>query len=184
MKIDRNKFTAEELRQYEKLIAKALVQDDPDEDEQSKAPENDKENKKPLPELAEALKRLDRLEKIIERSKLSSIARKYSMLGEDEEELTNTLGKLKKSDEASYNAYISVLDKSLDLVQKSGLFTEIGKSGIGVAGCSALDKIQSAASELQKADPKLDRTSAIAKAWDNHPELAYEYDMEYRMRGV
>ncbi len=174
MIIDRSKFNAEELKQYEALTAKARVQDDSGGSERTKA------EKKPVPELAAALKRLERLEKIIEHSQLADIARKYSMLGEDEDELANTLGKLKNTDEASYNAYISALDKSLALVHKSGLFTEIGRSGMGITGGSVLDRIQAAATEIQKSDPALSRTVAIAKAWDSHPELAHEYDMEYR----
>ena len=41
------------------------------------------------------------------------------------------------------------------------------------------DKIAAAATELQKADPALDRTAAVAKAWEAHPELVQEYDAEY-----
>ncbi len=174
MIIDRSKFSAEELKQYEALTAKARVPDD------SVGKEGTEAEKKPVPELAAALKRLERLEKIIEHSQLAGIARKYSMLGEDEEELMDTLGKLKNTDEASYNAYIATLDKSLALVHKSGLFAEIGKSGMGIAGGSVLDRIQAAAAEIQKSDPALSRTAAIAKAWDSHPELADEYDLEYR----
>ncbi len=174
MIIDRSKFNAEELKQYEALIAKARVQDG------SGGKEGAEEEKEPVPELAAALKRLERLEKIIEHSQLAGIARKYSMLGEDEEELANTLGKLKNTDEASYNACIAALDKSLALVHKSGLFTEIGKSGMGMTGGSVLDRIQAAATEIQKSDPALSRTSAIAKAWDSNPELAREYDLEYQ----
>ncbi len=172
MIIDRSKFNAEELKQYEALTAKARVQDD--------SGGKEKTENKPVPELAAALKRLERLEKIIEHSQLAGIARKYSMLGEDEDELANTLGKLKNTDEASYNAYIAALDKSLALVHKSGLFTEIGKSGIGITCGSVLDRIQAAATEIQQSDPALSRTAAIAKAWDSHPELAHEYDLEYR----
>jgi len=172
MIIDRSKFSAEELKQYEALTAKARVQDDSGGKEVTE--------KKPVPELAAALKRLERLEKIIEHSQLAGIARKYSMLGEDEEKLTDTLGKLRRTDEASYNAYIAALDKSLELVHKSGLFAEIGKSGMGLTGGSVLDRIQAAADEIQRADPKLSRAAAIARAWESHPELAHEYDMDYQ----
>ncbi len=174
MRIDKSKFNADELRLYEKLIAKAVVHD---EDDAVRKPES-----KPAPELTAAIKRLERLEKIIEHSELAGLARKYSLLGEDEDELADTLGKLKKSDIASYNAYIAALDKSLGLIQKSGLFSEIGKSGPGFSGSSVVDKIQKAATALQKADPGLDRLSAVSKAWENNPELVREYDAEYRAR--
>lgn len=179
MLIDKNRFTAEELRQYENLTAKGRVPESEMHDDER---ERKSQRENPSPELAEALKRLERLEKLIERSRLADVARKYTALGEDENELAETLGKLKKSDPASYDAYISVLDRSLELAKSSGLFTEIGKSGMSGAGGSVLDKINIAASEFQKSDPSLSRATAVAKAWESHPELAYEYDMEYRAK--
>ncbi len=169
MKIDKSRFGKEELSQYEALIAKAVVRDEPESEKPGE----------PAPELKAALKRLERLEKIIEHSELADIARKYTLLGEDEDELADTLGRLKKSDAASYNAYVAALDKSLSLIRKSGIFSEIGKSGSGFSGSGAVDKIGEAATALQSADPGLSRVSAIAKAWENHPELIREYENEY-----
>ncbi len=172
MKIDKSRFSKEELSQYEALISKAVVGEEPEEEKPGE----------PAPELKAALKRLERLEKIIEHSELADVARKYALLGEDEEELADTLGRLKKSDAASYNAYIAALDKSLSLIQKSGLFSEIGKSGRGFSGSGAVDKIEEAAAALQESDPGLSKVSAVAKAWENHPELIREYEAEYAIR--
>ena len=133
------------------------------------------------PELTAALERLATLEKSVEMKEFTDVAKKYAPLGENEETLAQTLYDMKKSSEANYNAYIAVLDKSLGLVEKSGLFTEIGKSTSGAAG-GVIDKIEAAASEIQKSDASLSRDEAIAKAWENNPNLIAEYDDEYKAR--
>lgn len=128
--------------------------------------------------LTAALERLANLEKSIEMERCAVVAQKYALLGDDPQTLTQTLYEMKKSNPANYDAYIQVLDKSLDLVQKSGLFDEIGKSGSG-AGSSTLDKINSVATEIRKANPSLSAAAAQAQAWETHPELVEEYDAAY-----
>lgn len=199
MKIDKSVFSAEELAQYEALIAKAKV--DPEaaeeemEDEKPAIPpventeeaeaeveaevEEEEETKKSVnPELAAALARLEKLEKSAEMKEFSDIAKKYALLGEDEEELAKNLYEMKKSNEANYNAYIGVLDKSLAIVEKSGLFTEIGKSTTGKTVSGAEAKAIAKANEIRKSHPGMSETEAIAKAWED-PEIMAEYDAEY-----
>jgi hypothetical protein len=123
---------------------------------------------------------MEQLEKSLEMKELIKTAQKYEIIGEKPEDLAKTLYTLKKSDEAGYASYIAMLDKALALVQKSGLFTEIGKaSHDGTAGSSPVEKIQTIAAEIQKADPNLDHISAVNKAWEQHPELVQEYENEY-----
>lgn len=210
IKIDKSVFTAEERAAYEALIAKATVDPEATEEEmreevrmkerKGKRPEievdyeddedveMDKGNTKKCstrksasPELAKAMERLETLEKSIEMKEFTEIAKKYAPLGEKEEELAQTLYDMKKSNEANYNAYISILDKSLGLVEKSGIFAEIGKSayGAGLAG-NAVAKVEAVASEIMKSDTTISREMAIAKAWETHPELVAEYEAEYR----
>ena len=90
---------------------------------------------------------------------------------------------MKKSGDGVYNEYISVLDKSLDVLNKSGLFGEIGKSAYqsaptygGIAKSDAETKIDAIAADIMKSNPTMDRVQAIAKAWEEHPELAVEYE--------
>lgn len=211
IRIDKSRFTPEEMAQYQALLAKASVdpegnQDEAEEDlppvparEPAEAPEPEPEaemaeeeevetekcsnrtRKSADPALAAALTRLEALEKSAELEKLTGIAKKYEPLGEDTAELAQTLYDLSKSDNpANYDAYIKVLDKSLDLVNKTGIFAEIGKSSRGDDAGSVEAKIEAAASDIQKSDPTLDRTQAIAKAWEAHPELVAEYEQEYR----
>ena len=135
------------------------------------------------PQLTAALERMEKLEKSIAMQEFTEIAKKYAPLGEKEEELAQTLYDMKKSNEANYDAYISVLDKSLDLVEKSGIFAEIGKSGsaYGATG-GTVGKVEAIASEIRKSDPSMSYEASIAKAWENNPELIAEYDREYNAR--
>lgn len=215
MRIDKSKFSPEELAQYTALVAKATVPDNesdpsgnpapesaPAGGETNKgeptqkgapspgtAPENPAPSGDPSPEdtkksevppaLAAALERMERMEKSIEMKGLEELAKKYEPMGEKPAELAATLYGLKKSSTASYDAYLKLLDKNLELFEKSGLFGEIGKSGNRGGGGSVIEKIHAAAAELQKADPTMDHTMAVAKAWETHPELVQEYDAEY-----
>jgi len=186
MTIDKSRFSPQELAQYEALIARAKVPDndtvEPTTYSNVKQPNNASSTERTQPlisALSAALERLKRLELLMEHRELAAVARKYAPLGENEDELIATLSHLKQTDEASYNTYLSALDKSLNLVRKSGLFSEIGKNNRFAGGGSIADKIQAEAAELQRADPKLSRADAVARAWENHPEWIAEYDKQY-----
>lgn len=207
IKIDKSVFTPDELNTYKALIAKATVDPEAGEDEMEKEMPGkgkrrpdievefdddhfdddeikglDKSCKKSAdPQLAAALNRLETLEKSLAMKEFSEIAKKYAPIGENEEELAKTLYEMKKSNEANYDAYIGILDKSLGLVEKSGIFAEIGKStgGYSVAG-GAVEKVEAIAADIMKSDTSISREHAIAKAWEDHPELVAEYDREYR----
>lgn len=198
LKIDKSVFTAEELEQYEALIAKATVDTEANKEEEEKkaAPPKKTEKKEeveegmekkkceksaePSPELKAALEEVANLKKSFEMQEMTQVAKKYASLGKKEEELGQILYDMKKSNEANYNAYIAVLDEHLALVEKSGVFTEIGKGDRGAANGGVLDKIEAAATEIQKSDASMSRVQAVAKAWENHPELVAEYDAEYK----
>jgi len=213
MKIDKSVFTADELVQYEALIAKAKVdpeageeemedekpsffgrknppmrkEDDPmdeedfydEEDLEEEDMDKSRCKKGMSPEMEAAMKRLAILEKSYAMKEFTEIAKKYAPLGEDETELAKTLYDMKQSNEANYNAYISILDKSLGMVEKSGIFAEIGKSTSG-AGGNVLARVDAAADDIMKSDASITKEQAIAKAWENHPELIAEYEAEYR----
>ena len=204
MKIDKSKFSAEELAQYEALIAKATVPEPEGTEpkpQKPKQPESESTQPPKAQTPAEGVKpaetqksandtllgtldsvqaRMEQLEKSLEMKELIKTAQKYEIIGEKPEELAKTFYTLKKSDETGYTAYIAMLDKALALVQKSGLFTEIGRaSHDGTAGSNPVEKIQAIAAEIQKADPNLDHISAVNKAWEQHPELVREYENEY-----
>lgn len=202
MKIDKSRFTPDELMTYKSLIAKAVVEPDEDamkedqpvpedtprkrvfEEAMTEEEETEKSNcKKSDPVLAAALERMERLEKSIEMKQFTDIAKRYAALGENEDELAQNLYAMYKSDPDNYAAYVKILDKSLGMVEKSGLFQEIGKStgAYGAAG-GTVEKVEQIADDIMKSDSSMTRAQAIAKAWGDHPELVAEYDAEYRGR--
>ena len=194
MRIDKSRFSPEELYQYNALIAKGKVEDDeegyvPEVDEAEKAavedeeyeyePEEEETEKALHPAVKKALEEVEELKKNYEMQALHEVAKKYAPLGKKEEELADTLYEMKKSSDYVYNSYIAALDEQLEFVNKSGLFTEIGKSRAGVAGGNVVAKIESIATDIQKSMPELSRVEAVQKAWDNNPELLEEYENEY-----
>lgn len=204
IKIDKSVFTPEELDTYNALIAKAMVDpeaaekemdtEDPDfpprkkkrffEEEEQVETEKCNTRKSANPQLEAAMERLETLEKSLEMKEMTEIAKKYAPLGEKEDELAEILYEMKKSNDANYEAYIGVLDKSLDLIEKSGIFAEIGKSGAAYGSAhgtanGTLSKIETIATEIQKSDANITREAAIAKAWETNPDLIAEYEREY-----
>ena len=69
---------------------------------------------------------------------------------------------LKAAGGTAYSDMIAVLDQAVETVEKSGAFSEIGKSGHGSNAAGAVE----------------DYTAAMAKAWEDHPELMDEYEDE------
>lgn len=205
--IDKSRFTDEQLAAYEELVAIGKAEVDPaanqeqmEGEESTVQPAQKKTTEKAevdnmtdtqksapeapemAPELKAALDELASLKKSFEMNEMLEVAKKYApALGKDEKKLAQTLYDMKKSNEANYNAYIDILAESAALVEKSGTFAEIGKSGHGGNG-SALTgseaKADAKAKEIMKADPNMSYTEAIAKAWED-PELMAECDAEY-----
>lgn len=203
VRIDKSLFDATELEQYYALIAKASVAVDDEEDEdapdfefetpeqteeqgeEEEKEEAEKEEKKfeksaISPEIIAMREELAELRKSYEMKEYAEIAKKYAPLGKDEAELATKLYDMKKSNEANYNAYIEVLDEHLEMVNKSGLFQEIGKSAGGYNNTGKTqDKIWAKAEAYMKSGAAKDYTAAVAKAWQESPELMEEYDAEY-----
>ena len=189
-KIDKTKFDAEDLANWNRLIAKGMVQVDPADDNDHledgpTAPVVEKSAPTEVQLPAFVQDAIAKSEAFIEEQKQKEqieVAKKYDILGQKPEELGKQLYELKKSDEAMYNTVIKTLDGQLALIEKSPLFAEFGKSGHsggsynGLHGAEA--KVEAKAQELMKADPNMTHTAAIAKAWED-PALAAEYDAEY-----
>jgi len=112
-------------------------------------------------EVAALLKRVEtRLEEHIEKAEtneLIKIASKYEILGEKAEELASVLKKAKGSE--LYEKIISNLDRELAIVEKQGVFEEIGKRGRD--NDSSVDEL---AKRLQ-AEDKLSWREALDKAY-------------------
>lgn len=201
IKIDKSLLNAEELANYEALIAKATVdpeaggeqmEDDVPETPPKKAKKAEVDDMEPAKKSAEsevpefvksAIAKSEEFMTRIEKKEMAEIAKKYAILGEKPEELGEKLYNLKKSDPTMYESCISMLDGQVALIEKTGLFREIGKSAgdAGTAG-SAVEKAEAKAKDIMKADPTMSYTTAIAKAWEENPDLLAEYDAEYNNR--
>ena len=194
MKIYKSNFSDEELKQWEALVAKGKVapeenqeemQDDIPEVPPVKKPTQKAEvedmEKSASPEIKAALERMEALEKSFAMKEFTEIAKKYAPLGEKEEELAQRLYDMKKSNPANYDAYVAILEKSLGMVEKSGLFSEVGKSAGGHSTSGgALAKVEAAANEIMKSDTNMTREEAVAKAWIDNPDFVREYEAEYK----
>ena len=190
-KIDKTLFDDNDRKEWERLVAKGMVQVDPAEDgdqvTEPAAPAVEK-SAPPAFEMPDFVKdAIAKSEAFIEEQQKKEqveLAKKYDILGLKPEEIGQKLYELKKSSEDAYNTVISTLDAQVALIEKSPLFAEIGKSGNGgnyngLHGAEA--KADAKAQELMKADPNMSYTAAIAKAWED-PQIAAEYDAEYFSR--
>ena len=122
---------------------------------------------------------IEGLRKSLEIKDLENIAKKYEILGKKSDELAAKLYELKKANSTFYNDYIAVLDEQLATVEKSGLFAELGSNRQGITGADQSINIK--ASELRKAATgSLSDADSIVKAWEENPELAAEYEKNYR----
>lgn len=202
--IDKSAFTAEELETFEALIAKATVNpaaaEKEMEDEKPPFPpkktkkaeveeevvEETKKSAEPeVPDFVkDAIAKSEEFMTRVEKSEMAEVAKKYAILGEKPEELAEKLFELKKNSPEMYDTCIGILDNQVAAVEKTGLFGEIGKSapGYSAAAGGAEAKADAKAKEIMKADPNIDYSEAIAKAWIENPDLMAEYDAEYSGR--
>ena len=190
-KIDKTRFDDQDLKDWERLVAKGMVQVDPAEgtdhleDGPAAAPAVEK-SAPPAFEMpafvTDAIAKSNAFIEEQQKKEQVELAKKYDILGLKPEEIGQQLYELKKSNEDAYNTVIATLDGQVALIEKSPIFAEIGKSGHsggsynGLQGAEA--KADAKAQEIMKADPNMSYTAAIAKAWED-PELAAEYDAEY-----
>ena len=128
------------------------------------------------PEVVKALDDVKKMQETLALQTQKAVAAKYEKLGKNADELAATLVTLQKSGDASYNSYVALLDEQLVVVEKSGIFSEIGKNGEG--SVNAWQAITKSAATLQAADPSLSTALAIVKACEANPELAREYEKQ------
>lgn len=139
------------------------------------------------PLVAAELKNLKKRAEESEERELFGIAKKYEIIGKKAEELVPTLKALKAAGGTAYDDMIGVLDGAVSAMEASGMFGEIGKScsfdamrgmGTTIAKSASESKIETIAKGYMEKDPSMSYTSAVAKAWENHPELIEEYEDE------
>lgn len=194
MKIDKSKLTPEELAMLEAIEKKAGIPDEPANDPNPAAPAATDVNKsagqagdnqntgeeediyKGLhPAVKAELERLRKAADQAEEKELTEIAKKYEIIGKKPEELVPLFKSLKKAGGNAYEQMIAILDASVEAVEKSGIFSEIGKKG-NDGTIDAWTAIEKHADEIMKSMPNLTRAQAIDKACQMHPELVHEYE--------
>lgn len=175
MKIDKSKLTAEELAALDAIEKKAGI---PDEPPAAEPQEGDEDIYKGLhPAVKAELERLRKAADAAEERELQEVAKKYEIIGKKAEELVPTLKSLKAAGGDAYNQMIAVLDASVAAVEKSGLFSEVGKSGgAGTTSGGAWAEIEKHAEAIQKAAPTMTWAQAVDKACEQHPDLVHEYE--------
>lgn len=142
-------------------------------------PEQDNIYKGLHPAVAAELEELKKFKQAAEDRELSEVAKKYAIIGKKEEELVPLFKSLKAAGDTAYNDMIAMLDATVAAVNQSGVFSEVGKSGHGSAHVSdAEGKIEGIAKGYMEKEPSLNYTDALAKAWENNPELMDAYDSE------
>ena len=178
--VNKNLLTDAEAAIFEALIAKASGKEVAE--EPPKAQPNVQENDELPPAVKKALEEVEEMKKSYEMKELEAVAKKYEILGKKANEEAKILYDLKKSGDNNYNAYIAAMDTQVSMVEKSGLFTEIGKSGnynyTPVAKSEPEAKIETIAKGYMEKDASLDYNTAIAKAWEHNPELMLAYEQQ------
>ena len=131
------------------------------------------------PAVRAELESLKKFREDAEARELTEVAKRYVIIGKKEEELVPLLKSLKAAGGTAYSDMIAVLDQAVAAVEKSGVFSEIGKSGHGSNAAGAAEaKIETIAKGYMEKDSSLDYTAAVAKAWEDNPELMSEYETE------
>lgn len=112
---------------------------------------------------------------------LYNIAKKYEIIGKKPEELVPTLKSLKAAGGTAYDDMIGVLDGAVAAVEKSGLFGEVGKRGVGATGgTDAWSQIEKKAEEIRKSNATLSYAESIDAACVQNPDLVHEYEATRR----
>ena len=125
--------------------------------------------------------RIEELEKKLELAALENAAKKYESIGKRAGELAPKLYEMKKAGGTAYADYVALLDEQTALVEKSGLFSEIGKNTGGTSGSAT--ELGAKAAEIRKSNPDLGMAEALAKAYEENPRIAEAYDKEYMTGG-
>lgn len=202
--VDKSLLTSEEAEQLDALIAKACKTKKADDEPGMVPGEEGAEGPKKKPPFAkemdgntegesevekalkEELKAVQELRKSMEMKEYMEIAKKYESIGKKPEDLAKTLHDMKQAGEDVYKSYVDALDEQASLIEKSGLFVELGKSGsngpsyVSVGKSEAEGKIEALAAEIRKSDASISYHESIAKAWEQNPDLIAAYDDAYR----
>lgn len=117
----------------------------------------------------------------VEEAQMREVAKKYEILGTKPEQLVPVLKSLKATSAEAYDSLIASMDANVEAMEKSGLFSEIGKSGhdTGAGSMSseqAWATIEKKASDLMVKEPELTQAQAIDMVCQANPMLVHAYE--------
>lgn len=168
--------THQDQQQEEDVTKSKTQQQEADSPESHKTPETDPGSEDIYKGLHPAVKaEMEALRKFredAEDKEIHEVAKKYAVIGKKEEELFPVLKSLKSAGGTAYNDMIAVLDQAVVTVEKSGAFTEIGKSGGSGTEDNPWAKAEVKATEIMKAKTGITRAQALDEVFLNDPELA------------
>lgn len=152
----------------------------PVEDPAAPAPSNDGDIYKGLNPVVKAeLESLKKFKEDAEDAALHAVAKSYALIGKTDEELFPVLKSLKQTNQTAYDQMIAALDSAKAVVEKSGVFGEIGRSGNGATQQGgAVKEVETKAGELMKSKNGLTFAQAIDAVLQADPELAKRYETE------
>ncbi len=130
------------------------------------------------PEAKAELEALKKFRMETEDAKLHEVAKRYELIGKSEAELFPLLKALKQTSQEAYDNMISTLDSAKATVEKSGAFSEIGKTGNGAKQGGAVKETETKAAELMKSKNGLTWAQAIDEVLQADHDLAMRYETE------
>ena len=151
----------------------------PAETEETPTDDSDNIYKGLHPAVKTELEELKKFREAAEDRELTEIAKKYAIIGKKEEELIPLFKNLRAAGGTAFEDMIAVLDQTVETVEKSGAFSEIGKSGHGEsADGAAWAEADAKAVELMKSKTGLTKAQALDEVFLTNPELAEKCEKE------
>lgn len=194
MGLDVTKMSPGEKAFYEELQKKYTIENKPTKDHKDKKEDvKDEVAKAVAAAMTEVTKGLqDQMKAVfapvqkraeeLEQAELTEVAKKYEILGTKPEQLVPVLKSMKDSSQEAYDSFISTMDAQVEAIEKSGLFSEIGKSGhngggtLGMSSDEAWATIEKKATKLMQKETGLTQTQAIDKVCMANPALVHAYE--------
>ena len=131
------------------------------------------------PAVKAEIEELKKFREAAEEKELQAVAKKYEIIGKKPDELVPVLKELKEAGGSAYNDMVAMLDQTVDAIEKSGVFAEIGKSGgAGNGNGGAWARAEAQAVELMKSKTGMTMQQALDSVFVSDPGLAAECEKE------
>ena len=131
------------------------------------------------PAVKAEIEELKKFREAAEEKELQAVAKKYEIIGKKPDELVPVLKELKAAGGSAYNDMVAMLDQTVDAIEKSGVFAEIGKSGgAGNGNGGAWARAEAQAVELMKSKTGMTMQQALDSVFVSDPGLAAECEKE------